>query len=227
MINPPVDLYQSLLRVDALLDANVEGGVDGAPAFLEKVLNAFATVSKTADFSDFNEDFLYRAYVALQPSDDDLAALIGISFRLTSNDLAFTADVMTDFGYIVEPGTELTSSTPLGGYLRTGVRRSFKNYFESFFIPYHMRRDPSLTEEKVIAGSKLTSIESFLLDSTSIGVVTNEDDIILGEGDIDYLQRVFGSRATIFPTGGHCGNFDHPHFVAAIAQFMREGQTWQ
>lgn len=227
MINPPVNLFDSLLRVDALLETNLKGGVDAVPSFLQEVFEALASVSKAPDFSDFNEDFLYRAYLAYEPPDEDLAALIGISFRLTSNDMVFTADVMSEFGYIVEPGTELTSSTPLTDYFRAGVRRSFKDYFEKFFIPFHQSRDPAITRESVIADSSLTSIEDFLISSPSVGVVTNEDDIILDHDDVEYLRRVFGDRATLFPTGGHCGNFDYPHFIAAVAQFMREGQSWE
>jgi hypothetical protein len=36
--------------------------------------------------------------------------------------------------------------------------------------------------------------------------MTNQDDIILGPGDVEFQQNVMGERAKIYPTGGHCGN---------------------
>jgi hypothetical protein len=37
-------------------------------------------------------------------------------------------------------------------------------------------------------------------------LIDNQDDILLHPNDVDYIQNWFGSRATIYPYGGHMGN---------------------
>ena len=50
--------------------------------------------------------------------------------------------------------------------------------------------------------------------------MTNQDDIILGPGDIEYLQATLGDRAKIYPTGGHCGNMDYKDNVVDMLDFF-------
>ena len=101
LINPPVSLYSSIRILDDLLISNVPGGASGVDVYFERVFSAFVEFYKEHDFIDFSEDFLYRAYKKYQPGDEDLAALIGLSFRLSSLNMVFTADVMSGSGYMV------------------------------------------------------------------------------------------------------------------------------
>ena len=64
-------------------------------------------------------------------------------------------------------------------------------------------------------------IEDYLRNSPKLGLIHNEDDIILLPGEIDYLRSVFGSRAQIFPRGGHCGNMSYPDNVTAMLDFFQ------
>jgi hypothetical protein len=48
----------------------------------------------------------------------------------------------------------------------------------------------------------------------------NADDIILAPGELEYLEQVFGDRAQIYPTGGHCGNMDYRDNVAYMMNFF-------
>jgi hypothetical protein len=51
--------------------------------------------------------------------------------------------------------------------------------------------------------------------------MTNSDDIILGPGDIEFLQDVLGDRATIYPYGGHCGNMEYTQNVTDMLNFFK------
>ena len=70
----------------------------------------------------------------------------------------------------------------------------------------------------------MRSIENYLRTSPKIGMIHNEDDIILQPGEIDYLRDVLGSRATIYPHGGHCGNMAYPENVNAMVGFFQSTQ---
>ena len=220
MINPPVSLYRSISILDNLLIDNVQGGINGVPAFFDEVFAAFSEIYKRSSHVNFSDDFLFRIYKELEPSDQRLAALIGLAFRLSSNSMIFSADVMTDTGFIVPQGVKLDTGTSLTTYFQTGARVGFVDYLQEFYYPYFKRRDPELTREDLVDEASLKAIEGYLRETEKIGLITNRDDIILGPGDLTYLEAVFGPRARIFPTGGHLGNLEHRTVSAYVGNYF-------
>jgi hypothetical protein len=101
--------------------------------------------------------------------------------------MIFTADVMSDAGFIVPKGKLLTSSSPLTDYFKTGARIHFEEYLDHLYLPYYQAKDPTLTREALIQESSIASIEDYLLAAQKNGLVTNEDDDILYHCDIEYL----------------------------------------
>ena len=221
MINPPVSLYSSIRILDHMLIDNVPGGNDGLGEYFRRVFDAFLQVYKDYEFTNFGEDFLYRAYTTYEPGDEELEAVIGISFRLSSNNMAFTADVMSRAGYVVPKSRELTSVSSLTTYFKVGVRLSFEDYLDQLFYPYYKAREPGLTRDALIEEASLVQIEDYLAASPKIGLMTNEDDVILAPGELDYLRELFGDRAQIFPTGGHCGNLPQRNVIAYMTEFFK------
>ncbi len=221
MINPPVSLYSSIRILDQMLLDNVPGGINGLDDYFERVFGAFIEVYKDHEFTNFGENFLYRAYTTYEPGEEDLAALIGLSFRMSSNNMVFTSDVMSQSGYIVPKSKELSTSTSLTEYFKTGMRLSFEDYLDELFYPYFKAKNPSLTREDLVEEASLERIEDYLTRTQKIGLMTNEDDIILAPGELDYLMDVFGVRAKIFPTGGHIGNLEQRHVIAHMTEFFK------
>ena len=68
----------------------------------------------------------------------------------------------------------------------------------------------------------LKSIAPYLQQSEKIAMTTNDDDIILAPGEVDWLREVFGRRAKIWPTGGHCGNMEQKDFVAYMVDYFKQ-----
>ena len=221
LINPPVSLYRSIDILDNLLIQNVKGGINGVPAFFDEVFHAFSQLYKQAAHVNFSDDFLYKAYEALKPTDQRLKALIGLAFRLSANSMIFTADVMTDSGFIVPKGVVLDTETSLTPYFQSGARVGFMDYLHELYFPYFQRRDPALTEPELVAEADLNTIEGYLRGADKIGLMTNRDDIILGPGDLAYLEELFGPRAQIYPSGGHMGNLEHRTVSAYVGNFFR------
>jgi hypothetical protein len=100
------------------------------------------------------------------------------------------------------------------------MRLSFEDYLDELFYPYFKAKNPSLTREDLVEEASLERIEDYLIRAQKIGLMTNEDDIILAPGELDYLMDVFGVRAKIFPTGGHCGNLEQRHVIAHMTEFF-------
>jgi hypothetical protein len=222
MINPPVSLYNSVLILDEMLEQNIPGGIDNFNAFYTRVMQAFTEAYTQGDAVEFNDQFLYRAYQYGQPeSDEPLAALIGLDFRLSSNNMAFAADVLSRAGYVVPKNLTLGRHDSVTVYSKILSRLSFLDYFHDIFMPHFQEKDPSLSEADLIKTFSLRSIENYLRSSTKIGLIHNDDDLIMLPGEIDYLREVFGRRAKIFPHGGHCGNMAYPDNVAAMIGFFQ------
>jgi len=210
MINPPVSLYNSVNLIDDMLAENIPGGPENFDAFFKGVMNAFTEVYTTQKHVEFNDEFLYTVYRHRPPkSDEPLAALIGTSFRMSSANMIFTTDVMTNSGYIVPKNRELSPSESLTGFYKVAHRITFLQYFDELLYPYYKAKQPGLKRQDLLDELSLHSIEDYLRNSDKIYVMHNADDLILQKGEINFFTDVFGSRAKIYPWGGHCGNMDY------------------
>lgn len=129
LINPPVSLYNSISLLDRMVE-NIPGGEDNFDEFFNKLVEGFSKIYKDQD--DIGGDFLYQAYKAMDLKDEELAALIGVSFRISSGSLVFTSDVMTDFGYVKPKGLVLDRYADLTVYDQVVTRLGFTDYYHDF-----------------------------------------------------------------------------------------------
>lgn len=226
MINPPINLYNSVSVLDRMLVENIPGGLDHFKEFYDRLMEGLSGIYEIMGHIEFTEDFLYEVYKKKKPKDEKLAALIGMSFRLSSSNMVFTSDVMTKAGFIVPPNRVLSAYDSLTEYYIVTTRTSFVDYLDELFYPYFKMHGPGLSKETLIKSLSLVSIESYLRQSAKIGLVTNSDDLILAAGEVDYLRGIFGSRAKIYPSGGHCGNMAYKENLKYIIEFFKnEGGT--
>jgi hypothetical protein len=207
LINPPVSLYNSISQLDRMLE-NIPGGIDNFPRFYNRLVEQLTRAYKKTDTVDIGEEFLYQAFEAVNPDTEELAALIGVSFRISSANMAYTSDLMTDFGYIKPKNVTMTKNSSDTVFYGVSHRLGFTDFYHVYFYPYQHAKHPDLTRSELIDAMSLTSIEDYLRSAEKIEVMHNQDDIILAPGEIDFFPRVFGDRATIYPRGGHCGNMD-------------------
>ena len=222
VINPSVSLYNSVQILDQMLADTVGEGPQAFNSYLGRVMRSFLTAYDRSEPLEFNEDFLYKIYKKRVPTDAKLEALIGFSFRISSSNMAFTSDVMTRFGLVVPPDKVLRTTDSTTPYIDKLLRVSFMDYFDDFFLPYHKARNPSLTRDQLIDELSLRNIETYLRGAEKIAMTTNDDDLILAPNEVDWLRDVFGSRAKIWPTGGHCGNMEHKDFVAYMVDYFKQ-----
>lgn len=222
LICPPVNLFNSVTILDAMFADNAPTDAAGINAYIDTAFSRLAAVYEENQQVQFGVEFLYTAYQQLQPEPETLARLIGFAFRLSSVNMAFTADVMTNAGFLVRKNTQLNVSTSLTIFAITGFRTTFENYLDGIMLPYFSARNPQLTRESLIKRSSLQAIEPYLTGADHVGLMTNADEIILAPGELDYLRQLFGTRAKIYPRGGHCGNLAYPDNVEDMMSFFRD-----
>jgi hypothetical protein len=201
---------------------NIPGGVNNFAQFYNKLVEQVGKVYERSKSVDFDDEFLYQAFDAVNPDNEELAALIGVSFRISSANLIFTSDLMTNYGFVKPRNVYFTRNSSPGDYGKVSQRVGFTDYFHAYFYPYYRAQDPSLTRDRLIDEMSLTAIEDYLRNSKKIEVMTNRDDIILEPEEIDFFPRVFGERAKIYPKGGHCGNMDYRDNVAYMVNVFRQ-----
>lgn len=225
LINPPLNLYNSLQRLDAMLLQGLPGGVDGLDAFLDNAIARLSKMRNDSDALDFtNENLLYETYLKLRPSDDKMATTIGLAFRLSAANMIFTSDVMSHAGYIFPKDRPYLSSMPLNDYMAVALRTGLGDYYRDIYNIYYLPRYPSFVSDDLIRQSGLESIHDWIVQNPNIGLITNRDDIILTPGDIATLESLFDGKSWIFPTGGHLGNIEHPAFAWQVSKFFEEGR---
>ena len=214
LINPPLSIYNSISLLDRMIE-NIPGGEDNFDKFFDNLVRVFTEVYKQQDAAlDFGDDFLAAVFMAMQPKDEELAALIGVAFRLSSGSMLFVSDVMTDYGFVKPKGLELGRRADLTEYRQVATRLGFTDFYHEFFYPYYRDDYPDMDRDEFINSMSLTHIADFLRNSTKIKVMHNEDDVILEPGEIDFFRETFGDRARIYPVGGHLGNLQYRDNVA-------------
>lgn len=220
MINPPVSLYNSASILDELLANNIPGGMDHLNDFINRVIDRFTEIYRTDEQVEFNDEFLYKAYQQYQPSEETLAAVIGLSFRWAAANMIFVSDVITNSGYVKPKNLKLSLTDSLTNYFKVSLRIGFLDYFNEYLFPFFETHYPGLKRKQLIDSLSLKSIEAYLRENDKIAMVTNADDPILAPGELEYLREVFQSRAKIYPRGGHLGNMGYKDNVAYMVNFF-------
>lgn len=224
VINPPVDLYNSALAFDSWLaetSTNKTTPQQSVGMFIER----FSEFYKTNHVGRLDSEVLYQFFKTLDVTDEELKQIIGVGFRITSSSMIFTSDICLNAGYIVAPGTTVSTSDPLLPYFSVASRISFEQYFEELLLPYLQSKDSSITKEKALRACTLQGIESFLRTSENVYLIGNADDPILNEAEVAFLRDVFGKRGVFFPNGGHCGNLQYDGFAKTILEILKGGKS--
>ena len=222
MVNPPVELYDSAVKLDKYLDDYTGGKSAG----IEKLLNTTLAKVKsglTSEYANIGADTIYNIVKGDILSDAEKKAYIGLAFRLTSTDLNFISDFITKSHIYTKNPEKVDKFTNMKEYFKAVNFATFEDYVNKIGFPYYKKYNKDFTIEDLKREASLRVIEDYLRTSPKIAAVTNADELILNEKDIDYLKDVFKDRLIIYPKGGHCGNMFYKENVDVMVKFINEG----
>ncbi|WP_252271198.1 serine/threonine protein kinase [Pseudomonas subflava] len=221
LLNPPVNLYTSVSNLDRLVQTRVKG-IDNRTTYFELVLNKLTRYFEEQGYVDLNEALLYDFQQSGQKlSDEQLAMLIGSSFRFSVSDMAFTADLINRRGLIVPPNYPISESTSLTPFFKRALQCDFDCYIVDQLMPFWRDKFNGGSLPQLVDQVSLYALEDYLKKSPKVAVMHNADDLILGPGDLGFLRRTFGERLTVYPRGGHCGNLNYSVNGDAMLEFFR------
>jgi len=222
MVNPPVDLYNSAVKLDKYLDDYTGGKTEG----IEKLLNTTLAKVKgglTSEYANIGADTIYNIVKGDILSDAEKEAYIGLAFRLTSNDLNFISDFMTKSHVYTKNPEKVDKYTNMKEYFKAVNFATFEDYVNKIGFPYYKKHNKDYSIEALKREASLRVIEDYLRTSPKIAAVTNADELILNEKDFAFLKDVFKDRLVIYPKGGHCGNMFYKENVDVMLKFLNEG----
>ena len=222
MVNPPVDLYNSAVKLDKYLDDYTGGKTEG----IEKLLNT--TLAKvqgglTSEYANIGADTIYNIVKGDILSDAEKKAYIGLAFRLASTDLNFISDFMTKSHVYTKNPEKVDKYTNMKEYFKAVNFATFEDYVNKIGFPYYKKHNKDYSIEALKREASLKVIEDYLRTSPKIAAVTNADELILNEKDFAFLKDVFKDRLVIYPKGGHCGNMFYKENVDVMLKFLNEG----
>ncbi len=221
LLNPPVNLYTSVSNLDKLVQTKVQG-INNSTNFYDLVLGKLTRYFNDKGYLDINEAMLYDFQQSKEKlSNEQMAMLIGTSFRFSSADIVFTSDLLNRRGLITPRDYRITESTSLTPFFQMALRCDFDCYIAEQLMPMWRARYDGGSLNQLIDESSLYALEDYLKGSDKIAVMHNADDLILGPGDIGFLRRTFGDRLTLYPRGGHCGNLNYRVNSDAMLEFFR------
>ncbi|WP_335996675.1 serine/threonine protein kinase [Fusobacterium polymorphum] len=222
MVNPPVNLYDSAVKLDKYLDDYTGSKAAG----IEKLLNTTLAKVKgglTSEYANIGTDTIYNIVKGDILSDAEKKAYIGLAFRLASTDLNFISDFITKSHIYTKNPEKVDKYTNMKEYFKAVNFATFEDYVNKIGFPYYKKYNKDLTTEDLKEKASLRIIEDYLRTSPKIAAVTNADELILNEKDIDYLKDIFKDRLIIYPKGGHCGNMFYKENVDVMIKFINEG----
>ena len=222
MVNPPVNLYDSAVKLDKYLDDYTGGKSAG----IEKLLNTTLAKVKsglTSEYANIGADTIYNIVKGDILSDAEKKAYIGLAFRLTSTDLNFISDFITKSHIYTKNPEKVNKFTNMKEYFKAVNFATFGDYVNKIGFPYYKKYDKDLTIEDLKREASLKVIEDYLRTSSKIAAVTNADELILNDKDFVFLKDVFKDRLVIYPKGGHCGNMFYKENVDVMLKFINEG----
>ncbi|MEM1435188.1 MAG: alpha/beta hydrolase [Pseudomonadota bacterium] len=221
LINAPVSLYSSISKLDRFLD-NVPGGVDNLDRLFNEVLERLGEAYQRSSNVEFTDELIYSVFKDAPPTQEAMAALIGAAFRFAAMNLSFTADLVSDYGFLKPRGLELGARVDLSPYLAVALRVGLTDYFHEFFWPEQQRLGNTGELDRFAYADQqgLAPLSDFLRGNPRIYATHNADDVILEAGEIAFFKPVFGSRVQIYPNGGHLGNLSERSVVEHIVTVL-------
>jgi Alpha/beta hydrolase family len=223
LINPPVSLFRSARILDRLFEEHIPS-IAAFNTLFNQLMQEFSEFYSPAQPMLLSDDLVYEIYKRRPPPDSTLEALIGAAYRLASMNALFTSDVTAHVGVLVAPDRRLRITDSLTPYLKASTQLSFEDYARRVLYPYYREITPGISFDELVAQDGLRAIDRYLKTTPKIGLMHNADDILLGPGDLQYLEGVFGDRARIYPKGGHSGNLAYKDNIAYLVEFFTRGR---
>jgi len=206
MIDPPVNLFSSIGRLDKLFAANIGSDDDAVERLYRTLYAELANLYRASDRVQLDEEFILGAAASVLKTDAEFSAAIALSFRIDLVNVFFAGDLYAGTGVVVDPKHPPRVGDSLETTQRILRNKPFSEYFSKVFAPFYLQHRPNSTAASLIADNNLDIIGDALRSNPDYYAQTNGDEVILDRREQAWLQDTLGSRIVVYDHGGHLGN---------------------
>jgi hypothetical protein len=228
MINPPVNMFASINRLDKLFALSIGTGDVGIERLYQRIYLRLANLYRASDQIRLEDTDLLAAAAAVLRTDTDFAAAISLTFRLALVNVFFAGDLYAGTGVVTDPHHPPQPGDPTEAIERRLRDLPFSAYFDQVFVPYYLAHRPGASRDTLIAASNLNIIGAALRDDGDYYAQTNADDLILDQTELNWLRSTLQGRVAVYAHGGHLGNLGDRQQVADMLAMLAgswKGQT--
>ncbi|MFK8139159.1 MAG: hypothetical protein AB8E15_12430 [Bdellovibrionales bacterium] len=211
LVNPPIDLYESTSKLDALLAtwqnlSSAEKNLNKQKLLREGYL-AIKKHDKGVSLKQIIDE--------IELSTSEFKETIGMSFLETLENLVLTTELVNRRGTI-ELYPDHYSPQPA---LDQARQFTFIRYFNEILFPEISIYAKSNDKDYLVSKMGLLLKGDYIRSNDRIRIQHNSDDIIISASDIGWIESSFpANRRVIYPRGGHLGNV---WFPTNVADFIR------
>jgi pimeloyl-ACP methyl ester carboxylesterase len=203
-INTPVRLLPGISKLDEFYRAPLDWPAAERTDNLENTFLKVAALSRST----------LTPQTTLPFSAIESKFLIGLTFRFMLRDIIFSSQRRNNQGVLHHPIWNFRREPVYQEILQY----SYRDYFEKFAIPYYSARGLAApTAAALEKAGDLRTYDAELRAHPGIRVIVNQNDFLLEDADLAWLQATFTpAQLTIFPQGGHLGNLFNPAVQKSI-----------
>lgn len=220
MIDPPVNMFSSIGRLDKLFAINVGSGDDAIENLYRRLYAELANLYRASDRVQIDEDFLLGAAATVLKTDAEFSAAIALSFRLDLVNVFFAGDLYAGTGVVVDPRHPPKVGDSLEETQRILRNKPFADYFTQVFAPYYLKHRHGSTPKSLIADNSLEIIGERLRSDGDYYAQANSNDVILDKQELAWLKDALGARIAVYDHGGHLGNIGERQQVSDMLDML-------
>jgi hypothetical protein len=220
MIDPPVNLFASVGRLDKLFAGSIGSGDDALEQLYRRLYAELANIYRVSGRVQIDEDFLFGAAATALKTDAEFSAAIALSFRADLVNMFFAGDLYAGTGVVVDARHPPKVGDSLEETQRILRNKPFSEYFTKVFAPYYLKHRPNSTGASLIADNNLDIIGDALRANADYYAQTNSDELILDKRELRWLQDTLGSRIAVYDHGGHLGNIGDRRQVSDMLDML-------
>lgn len=215
-INPPVDLLYSVQQLDDLYELG-EKLSPGRKMYVRNRLFQEADKLPEGTESGINLKAVQGVFDSLKFTQNDLAFIIGGSFRDSLRDVIYASQQVKDLGILKSPISQFRRNQRI----EEASRFSYETYMRQFVYPQiNLQRTIPLTFEELNVNASMYVYKEFIKNDPRLYLIHSSDDFIINQQHLQFLKEAYGERSLILPFGGHCGSLGFPQLYEAMANIF-------
>lgn len=205
IISPAMNIASSIQTLDKYYSEGHLMTLDRRQVILGTIINVGMKIREIG----FDLNIIGNAIKELQLTPLETQWVIGNDFRENLRDVIFTSQQIKDLRLLKIKATPTRKSARLN----EAKKVSFSTYFKYFVAPSILEKPQVANNDALntlLEKSSFYSQSDFIKNNKNIFIITNQDDFLMGAGDVESLTSTANERLYLYPYGGHMGNLWHP-----------------